>query len=59
MLNLDTPNVTNFAEPEQNIQALKSWAEYLIGQLNYEFQTLEDEISQLQSELSTLKEEEQ
>jgi hypothetical protein len=57
MLNLDSPNISNLAEPEQNIQSIKGWAEYLVGELNYQLQMMEDEIAMLQMEISAMKEE--
>lgn len=58
MLNLDSLNISSIAEPEQNIQAIKGWAEYLVGELNYQIQMMEDEITMLRAELSAMKEEE-
>ena len=58
MLNLDSPNISSIAEPEQNIQTIKGWAEYLVGELNYQIQMMEDEITMLRAELSAMKEEE-
>ena len=57
MLNLDGPNIMTLATPEQNIQAINGWAEYLVGELNYEITLLEDEIAMLRAEISAMKEE--
>lgn len=59
MLNIDTPNINNAVTPEQNIQTIKGWAEYLVGELNFQLQELENQITALQSELSAMKEENQ
>lgn len=58
MLNLENPNISNMAQPEQNIQAIKGWADYIVGELNYRMQLMEDDIAILRSEISAMKEEE-
>ena len=53
---IGTPSIMDDRTPEQNIQAIRGWANELANELTYQMLQLESEIENLRNEVEELKE---